>query len=68
VLVLTTSNVTGQIDLAFLDRADITQYIQNPNQEAIYTIYRDCIMELMKVKVAKEVVYFILLYKLLVIL
>ena len=27
VLILTTSNITGAIDLAFVDRADIKQYI-----------------------------------------
>ena len=47
-LVLTTSNVTGAIDLAFVDRADIKQYIGPPNQAAIYSIYYSCIQELQR--------------------
>ena len=38
VLILTTSNITGAIDLAFVDRADIKQYVGNPSQEAIYQV------------------------------
>ncbi|XP_071957875.1 pachytene checkpoint protein 2 homolog [Antedon mediterranea] len=48
VLILTTSNVTGAIDLAFVDRADIKQYIGVPSPAAIYKIYLSCINELMK--------------------
>uniref|UniRef100_A0A2C9JZN1 Pachytene checkpoint protein 2 homolog n=1 Tax=Biomphalaria glabrata TaxID=6526 RepID=A0A2C9JZN1_BIOGL len=48
VLILTTSNITGAIDLAFVDRADIKQYIGPPSVRAIYTIYLSCIKELMK--------------------
>ena len=33
-LVLTTSNLTGAIDGAFVDRADIKQYIGPPGQRA----------------------------------
>jgi SpoVK/Ycf46/Vps4 family AAA+-type ATPase len=32
--VLTTSNITEAIDLAFVDRADIKAYIGNPNLQA----------------------------------
>ena len=49
VLILTTSNVTGAIDLAFVDRADIKQYIGPPSAEAVFTIYKSCILELMRV-------------------
>ncbi|KAL4234081.1 Pachytene checkpoint protein 2 [Mactra antiquata] len=49
VIILTTSNVTGAIDLAFVDRADIKQYIGPPSPTAIYSIYRSCIQELIKV-------------------
>ncbi|EDO30919.1 predicted protein [Nematostella vectensis] len=49
VIILTTSNVTGAIDLAFVDRADIKQYIGPPSVNAIYTIYHSCINELMRV-------------------
>ncbi|BFZ13394.1 hypothetical protein BsWGS_16433 [Bradybaena similaris] len=48
VLILTTSNITGAIDLAFVDRADIKQYIGPPSTRAIYTIYISCLRELMK--------------------
>ncbi|KAK3085404.1 hypothetical protein FSP39_002835 [Pinctada imbricata] len=49
VMILTTSNVTGAIDLAFVDRADIKQYIGPPSPEAIFKIYHSCIQELMRV-------------------
>lgn len=49
VLLLTTSNITGAIDGAFLDRADIKQYIGPPGPKAIFTIYLSCIKELIKV-------------------
>lgn len=48
VLILTTSNVTGAIDLAFVDRADIKQYIGLPSPAAIYKIYTSCISELIR--------------------
>ncbi|XP_054159423.1 pachytene checkpoint protein 2 homolog [Oppia nitens] len=48
VVILTTSNVTNAIDLAFVDRADIKQYIGLPTVETIYDIYRSCIVELIK--------------------
>ncbi|XP_076063149.1 pachytene checkpoint 2 protein isoform X2 [Oratosquilla oratoria] len=48
VLILTTSNVSGTIDLAFVDRADIKQHIGLPSPVAIYYIYHSCIKELMK--------------------
>lgn len=38
VLVLTTSNVTGRIDLAFVDRADMKVFIGPPGVKAIYSI------------------------------
>jgi len=49
VIILTTSNVTGAIDLAFVDRADIKQYIGPPSVNAIFSIYHSCITELMRV-------------------
>ena len=51
VLILTTSNVTEAIDLAFMDRADIRQYIGHPEAKAIYRIYTTCLEELMRVKI-----------------
>jgi len=46
VLVLTTSNITGAIDLAFVDRADIKAYIGPPSLHARYEILRSCLAEL----------------------
>jgi len=51
VLILTTSNITGSIDLAFVDRADIKQHIGLPTQSAIYKIYETCIQELIRTKI-----------------
>lgn len=48
-VILTTSNVTEKIDLAFVDRADIKQYIGPPSANAIFNIYLSCLEELMKV-------------------
>lgn len=48
VVILTTSNVTEKIDLAFVDRADIKQYIGPPSEKGIYNIYLSCLEELMK--------------------
>ncbi|KAG0142909.1 hypothetical protein CROQUDRAFT_12138, partial [Cronartium quercuum f. sp. fusiforme G11] len=62
VLVLTTSNITGSIDTyenqsiidnAFLDRADIKQYIGLPPPEAIYWILRTCLCELVKAEIVR---------------
>lgn len=46
VLVMTTSNITGAIDEAFLDRADIVQYIGPPDVQARYEILAQCLNEL----------------------
>lgn len=51
VIILTTSNITGAIDLAFVDRADIKQYIGPPSVNAIYTILHSCIKELSERKI-----------------
>ncbi|CAN0278459.1 pachytene checkpoint protein 2 homolog [Lampetra fluviatilis] len=48
VIILTTSNITGKIDAAFVDRADIKQYIGPPSVLAIYQIFLSCLVELMK--------------------
>ncbi|TMW65318.1 hypothetical protein Poli38472_007960 [Pythium oligandrum] len=49
VLVLTTSNITEAIDVAFVDRADIKQYIGLPSPHARYEILRSCVEELCRV-------------------
>ena len=49
VLVMTTSNITDAIDLAFVDRADIKQYIGPPGPRVRYDILKTCLDELMRV-------------------
>ncbi|XP_055991049.1 pachytene checkpoint protein 2 homolog isoform X1 [Sorex fumeus] len=51
VVILTTSNITEKIDLAFVDRADIRQYIGPPSAAAIFKIYLSCLEELMKCQI-----------------
>lgn len=53
VLVMTTSNLSETIDAAFLDRADIRQYIGLPGSEAVYRILGSCLTELMRVRLAQ---------------
>ncbi|KAJ7638612.1 P-loop containing nucleoside triphosphate hydrolase protein [Roridomyces roridus] len=40
VLIMSTSNLVKAIDSAFVDRADIVQYVDLPSREAIYEILR----------------------------
>ncbi|SCM08901.1 AAA family ATPase, putative [Plasmodium chabaudi adami] len=47
-LLLTTSNMSEMIDDAFIDRADLKQFIGLPNEECRYEIYKDCIGELIE--------------------
>ncbi|KFP33020.1 Pachytene checkpoint protein 2 [Colius striatus] len=51
VVILTTSNITEKIDMAFVDRADIKQYIGPPSIAAIFRIYLSCLEELMKCQI-----------------
>ncbi|KAL6073014.1 hypothetical protein STEG23_010740, partial [Scotinomys teguina] len=51
VVILTTSNITEKIDVAFVDRADIKQYIGPPSTAAIFRIYLSCLEELMKCQI-----------------
>ncbi|KDQ20630.1 hypothetical protein BOTBODRAFT_124328 [Botryobasidium botryosum FD-172 SS1] len=55
VLVMSTSNLPKAIDSAYVDRADIVQYVGLPPPEAIYWILRSCINELIKTKVISPV-------------
>lgn len=48
VLILSTSNISGTIDLAFVDRADIKQFIGLPSARAIHAIYVSCLKELVR--------------------
>lgn len=54
VVILTTSNITQAIDIAFVDRADIKQYIGNPGEKARYQILLSCIKELQRCKIIKN--------------
>ncbi|EDW34506.1 GL21543 [Drosophila persimilis] len=47
VLILATSNLAQSIDLAFLDRADLREYIGYPAVPAIRSIYKSMLVELM---------------------
>ncbi|XP_051696527.1 pachytene checkpoint protein 2 homolog [Oryctolagus cuniculus] len=51
VVILTTSNITEKIDVAFVDRADLKQYIGPPSAAAIFKIYLSCLEELMKCQI-----------------
>ncbi|CAH1959234.1 unnamed protein product [Acanthoscelides obtectus] len=53
VLIFATSNMTETIDLAFVDRADIKQFLGLPAIPAIYKIYVTCLEELMKAQIIK---------------
>lgn len=46
VLIITTSNLTASIDLAFLDRADIVTYIGQPSVDAVFKIISSALVEL----------------------
>ncbi|KAK6622356.1 hypothetical protein RUM44_002167 [Polyplax serrata] len=48
VLILATSNVTGTIDVAFADRADLKLFISYPSEWGVYEILRSCIEELIR--------------------
>lgn len=47
ILILATSNILSAIDPAFIDRADLVQYIGPPNQKAAYRILLTCMKEFM---------------------
>ncbi|KAH0710888.1 hypothetical protein KY284_012315 [Solanum tuberosum] len=48
VIILTTSNITAAIDIAFVDRADIKAYVGPPTLQARYEILRSCLQELLR--------------------
>ena len=49
-------------DSAFVDRADIVQYIDLPPSEAIYVILRSCLVELVAKGVVAPVVRLFLVF------
>lgn len=61
VLVLTTSNLSESIDLAFVDRADLKQYVGFPSPIAIFHIFKSAIDELIKVNA--NIQYSFVIYK-----
>lgn len=50
-LVLTTSNMTASIDPAFMDRADIKQFVGHPSARAIRSIFQSAIGELVRTNI-----------------
>ncbi|XP_010521495.1 PREDICTED: pachytene checkpoint protein 2 homolog [Tarenaya hassleriana] len=48
VIILTTSNITTAIDVAFVDRADIKAYVGPPTLHVRYEILRSCLEELIR--------------------
>eukprot|EP01132_Coremiostelium_polycephalum_P008021 gene8021-9866_t len=46
-LIITTSNLIGAVDIAFIDRADLKQFIGLPSVEARFLIIKSCIFELL---------------------
>ncbi|GLT28063.1 hypothetical protein SLA2020_030200 [Shorea laevis] len=55
VIVLTTSNITSAIDIAFVDRADIKAYVGPPTLQARYEILRSCLQELMRTEIISDI-------------
>ncbi|KAF9221884.1 P-loop containing nucleoside triphosphate hydrolase protein [Gyrodon lividus] len=55
VLVMSTSNLAKAIDSAFVDRADIIQYVDLPPREAIYEILRSSLREFVLKGILQEV-------------
>ena len=51
--------------MAFVDRADIKQYIGPPPPEAIYEILSSCILELCRTNIISNQVIMIILYSML---
>lgn len=49
VFILTTSNISGVIDLAFVDRADFKYYLGFPSKTCISNIFLSCLDELRRV-------------------
>ncbi|CAO1614737.1 unnamed protein product [Sympodiomycopsis kandeliae] len=54
VLVMTTSNISESIDNAFIDRADIKQFIPLPPPQAVFWILKSCLEELMRVGLIRQ--------------
>ncbi|KIL68303.1 hypothetical protein M378DRAFT_22384 [Amanita muscaria Koide BX008] len=55
VLIMSTSNLVKAIDSAFLDRADIVQYVDLPPREAIYEILRTSVCEMIDKRIVAAI-------------
>lgn len=55
VIIMTTSNITAAIDIAFVDRADIKAYVGPPTLQARYEILRSCVQELLRTRILKNI-------------
>ncbi|PKA57796.1 Pachytene checkpoint protein 2 like [Apostasia shenzhenica] len=54
VIIMTTSNLTSAIDIAFVDRADIKAYVGPPTLQACYEILRSCLQELLRTGILRS--------------
>ncbi|CAE6531253.1 unnamed protein product [Rhizoctonia solani] len=55
VLIISTSNLPDAIDSAYVDRADIVQYVGSPSRDAIYFILRSCVIELIRASIIRPI-------------
>ncbi|QRV72868.1 AAA family ATPase [Ceratobasidium sp. AG-Ba] len=55
VLIISTSNLPDAIDSAYVDRADIVQYVGLPSREAIYFILQSCVAELVRTGIIRPI-------------
>ncbi|KAL8140804.1 hypothetical protein V2J09_006825 [Rumex salicifolius] len=55
VIIMTTSNITAAIDIAFVDRADIKAYVGPPTLQARYEILRSCVQELLRSNILRNI-------------
>ncbi|KAJ8440339.1 hypothetical protein Cgig2_012775 [Carnegiea gigantea] len=70
VIIMTTSNITAaigqpvwglacalaaELDIAFVDRADIKAYVGPPTLQARYEILRSCVQELLRTRILKNI-------------
>ncbi|CAE6471588.1 unnamed protein product [Rhizoctonia solani] len=55
VLIISTSNLPDAIDSAYVDRADIVQYVGPPSRDAIYFILRSCVIEIIRAGIIRPI-------------
>ncbi|KAG9104710.1 hypothetical protein FRC06_011604 [Ceratobasidium sp. 370] len=55
VLVISTSNLPDAIDSAYVDRADIVQYVGLPSRDAIYFILQSCVAEFVRTGILRPI-------------